>query len=128
MGEVRAICTIANGLDSTIVPLKVDALVDSGAVMPMLGRDIVDKLGVTSNRKAVVTLADDSKCEMDVAGPIAITFGDRIAHMDCLVGPVGAEPLLGQIVMEMLDLVIDCQHRTLTVRPESPAYPSYKLK
>ena len=29
-------------------------------------------------------------------------------HVDCLVGPVGCEPLIGQIVLEALDLIVDC--------------------
>jgi len=36
--------------------------------------------------------------------------------------------LLGQIVLERLDLVVDPVKRTLTPRPESPFLPSLKLK
>lgn len=48
---------------------------------------------------------------------------DRIS-----VGPPGCEPLLGQIVMESLDLIADPARRTLTPRPESPIEPTLKLK
>ena len=45
---------------------------------------------------------------------------------DCVVGPPVSEPLVGQTVMEALDLVADCTKRTLTPRPESPDCPLLK--
>jgi len=38
------------------------------------------------------------------------------------------EILIGQIVMQRLDLLVDCRKPTLIPRPESPVYPSLKLK
>ena len=35
---------------------------------------------------------------------------------DCVVGPPLSEPLIGQIVLEALDLITDCANRTLTPR------------
>ncbi len=128
MGEVKAKCFIGNPLDVSVKPLDVDAMVDTGAVMPLLGKDILDKLGAQVTRRAVVTLADDTSQEMDVAGPISIEISDRKSFFECLVGPVLVEPLIGQVVLEVLDLVVDPGRQTLTPRPESPAYPSYKLK
>lgn len=128
MGEVRTKCLIGNPLDLHVKPLEVDALVDTGSVMPLLGKDIVDKLGAQITRRAVVTLADDTSLEMDVAGPISVEIGDRRSYFECLVGPVLAEPLIGQVVLEVLDLIVDPVKKTLAPRPESPAYPSYKLK
>ena len=45
---------------------------------------------------------------------------------DCVVGPPLSEPLIGQIVLEALDLIADCTNRTLT--PRYPDYPLLKLK
>ena len=128
MGEVRAKCLIGNPVALDIKAIEIDALVDTGAVMPLLGKDIIDKLGVSITRKALVTLANDTSEEMNVAGPISIAIGDRKSYFECLVGPILAEPLLGQVVLEVLDLIVDSTRHTLSPRPESPAYPSYKLK
>lgn len=49
-------------------------------------------------------------------------------NTDCIVGPPLSEPLIGQIVLEALDLVTDCTNRTLSPRPESPDSPLLKLK
>nr|VFJ47909.1 MAG: clan AA aspartic protease, AF_0612 family [Candidatus Kentron sp. DK]VFJ56825.1 MAG: clan AA aspartic protease, AF_0612 family [Candidatus Kentron sp. DK] len=128
MGEVRATLLAGNTLDETVPGLEIDALVDAGAVMSMLPEDVVDKLAIPVIDKAVVTLANEKSEEMDVAGPITITIGDRKMFGSCLVGPVKSEPLIGQLVLESLDLIVDCARNALRPRPESPAYPSYKLK
>ena len=47
---------------------------------------------------------------------------------DCIVGPPLSEPLIGQIILEGLDLVADCANQTLAPRPESPELPLLKLK
>ena len=47
---------------------------------------------------------------------------------DCLVGPPRCEPVLGQLVLERLDLIADPVKRVVSQRPESPFLPSLKLK
>jgi hypothetical protein len=94
----------------------------------LIASDVVEKLAIPITGKAVVTPANDTRDEMAVAGPVSIAIGDRRTHCDCLVGPILGEPRIGQLVLESLDLIVDSQHQTLTPRPESPAYPSYKLK
>ena len=46
---------------------------------------------------------------------------------DCIVGPPMSEPLVGQIVLEALDLIADWATQTLTPRPESPDRPLLKV-
>ncbi|MDZ7290063.1 MAG: clan AA aspartic protease [candidate division KSB1 bacterium] len=128
MGEVRTKAIVANPIIKDAHPIEVDCLVDTGAVMLMLPKDVVNKLGIAIIGKALVTLANEKPDEMDVAGPVSILIGDRKTHCDCLVGPILGEPLIGQLVLESLDLVVDAQRQLLVPRPESPAYPSYKLK
>jgi clan AA aspartic protease len=128
MGEVRAKAMVANPITPGAHPIEVDCLVDTGAVMLMLPRDVISKLGIPIVGKAVVTLANEKSDEMEVAGPVSITIGDRITYCTSLVGPVLGEPLIGQLIMESLDLIVDPQRQVLSPRPQSPAYPSYKLK
>ena len=128
MGEVRAKTLVANPLKPQLNPIELDCLVNTGAVMVMLPHDVIEKLEVAITGKAIVTLANDQAEEMEMAGPLSMTIGDRKMHLDCLVGPLLVEPLLGQMVLEGLDLIVDCSRKTLAPRPESPAYPSFKLK
>ena len=128
MGEVKVQCQFSNPLSTQENVLNVSALVDTGAVMVLVGRDIADKLRLRPLGKTVAILADDSKIELKRAGPLRVQIGDRVTHVDCLIGEPLVEPLIGQIVLEALDLIVDCPRKTVTPRPDSPAYPSYKLK
>ena len=105
---------------------RVDGVVDTGAVMLVLPRNVVERLGLDPLRTAVVTYADERRDERPVAGPVAIEVCDRFMVTECVVGPPSSEALIGQIVLEGLDLIADCANRTLT--PRTPDYPTLKLK
>lgn len=108
--------------------LKTIAVVDTGAVMVMLPQDIVEELGLRTKRKVIVTYANEQKEEREIAGIVNLKIGKRSMDTDCIVGPPGSQPLVGQIVMEELDLIVDCNQKTLTPRPESPYLPLLNLK
>ena len=126
MGEVRTKCTLVKVGQKQGV--EIDALVDTGAVMTLLPEDLVDTLGLERNGKVVVSLANDQKIELEVALPLKLTVGDRSMITDCLVGPPQCEALIGQLVLERLDLIVDPLKRKLIPRPESPYLPSLKMK
>ena len=139
MGEVRAPVVLENGDDRGLVRRGVldphsvrrvvaDLLVDTGAVLVLLPQDIVEVLGLGTIDKAVVTLANNENVEMLIAGPLVLTAAGRTMNTDCLVGPPRSEPLLGHVVLERLDLIVDATKRQLTVRPESPFLPTLKAK
>jgi len=139
MGEIRVNVLLENERDvclheegslvqAEIRHVRTDAVVDTGAVMILLAQDVVERLGLRKMQKAIVTLADERKIELDRAGGLLLTIGERQMTTDCLVGPPGCEPLIGQIVLESLDLIPDPLKRTLTPRPESPFLPTLKMK
>ena len=139
MGEARITVKLENDGDlmrfedgrieaEAIRGAEIDAMVDTGAVMTLLPQDVVEALGLEKIDKAIVTLANDEKIELDIAGTISLTACNRKMKTDCLVGPPLCEPLIGQLVLERLDLIIDPLKRTITPRPESPYLPSLKLK
>ncbi len=139
MGEIKVWAELENTVDrincerglveeDEVHAFSLDATVDTGAVMLVLPQDVVEKLGLENRRTVIVTYADERREERPVAGPLTIKIGDRFMSTDCVVGPPSSEPLVGQIVMEELDLVADCTNRTLAPRPESPIYPLLKLK
>ena len=139
MGEISALVELENTADrniasqglrdeSTIRRTTVQGVVDTGAVMLVLPENVVSRLGLETQREVVVTCADERKEIRPVAGPVTIHIGNRFMNTDCVVGPPLSEPLIGQIVLEALDLIADCTNRTVTPRPESPDYPLLKLK
>ena len=129
MGEITVNVTLENpndravfergyGEESAIRRSSLDAIVDTGAVMLVLPQNVVERLGLEIRQQAGRRLA----------GPLTIRIGNRFMSTDCVVGPPLSEPLIGQIVLEALDLIADCTNRTLTPRPESPDCPLLKLK
>ncbi|HKS22807.1 MAG TPA: retroviral-like aspartic protease family protein [Thermoanaerobaculia bacterium] len=132
MGEVRAHVILENESDAWLKKtprrIEIDALVDTGAVMTLIPQDLVEALGLPLDGNITVTLANEQKIELPRARFLSLTIGDRQMDTDCLVGPPECEPLIGQLVLERLDLIVDPGRQTLAPRPESPFRPSLKLK
>lgn len=78
--------------------------------------------------KVIVTYADERKEEREVAGVAMVRVENRTMPVNCVVGPPGSEGLLGQTILEELDLIVDCKEGKLRPRPESPYLPTLKLK
>ena len=123
----RAVVERGYGQESDIRRSTIEAIADTGAMISMLPRNVVERLGIAMYRTVVVTYADERTEDRPVAGPVTMKIGNRSMNTDCVVGPSHSQPLVGQIVMEGLDLIADCTKRTLTPRPESPEYPQLRL-
>ena len=118
---------VASGLRTDPVRrTEAEGVVDTGAVMLVLPQNVVERLGLEPLRTAIVTCADERQEERPVAGPVTVEVCERMMVAECVVGPPQSEPLIGQIVLEALDLIADRANRTLT--PRTPDYPSLKLK
>lgn len=139
MGEVKVELELENAVDREMARLghiseeevrtaKIQALVDSGAVMMVLPQDLVEALGLREVGKVIVTYADERKEERPLAGIVTVRVGNRVTSLNCVVGPPNSEPLLGQVVLETMDLLVDCVEQKLVPRPESPFLPLLKLK
>jgi len=117
-------------MDSSAIRQEtVTLLADSGATMLMLPQDLVERLGLRiQEEKVIVTYADERKDARPVAGIVTVRVGDRSTGLDCIVGPPASEGLLGQIILERLDLLVDCKEGRLIPRPESPYLAMVKLK
>ena len=137
MGEIHADVTLENPADRAVVDRgygqesdirrsTIDAIVDTEAVTLVLPQNVVERLGLEQRGSAFVTYADERREERPLAGPVTVKIGNRSMSMDCVVGPPLSEPLIGQVVLETLDLIADCTNRTLT--PRYPDYPLLKLK
>jgi predicted aspartyl protease len=96
--------------------------------MLMLPQDVVEELGLEVFRKAVVAYADQRTEERSIAGPVTVKIGKREANVDCIVGPPASEILIGQVPLEVMDLLVDCVQRKLLPRPESPFLPLLKMR
>ncbi len=85
------------------------------------------RLRLPTLRTLTSTFADGRRGQLAVAGPVSIQIGDRRVLTECIVVPEGAEALVGQVVMETLDLIPDPVNQTLGPRPESPDRPLLRV-
>ena len=103
--------------------VEVDALIDTGAAMVVLPQNIVDKLGLRKVREVKVRYSNN-KIEMKpVYRAVIIEILGREGTFDVIGEEEGSQPLIGQVVLEVLDLVVDPRTRRLIPNPMSPETP-----
>ncbi len=139
MGEVVVSVRLENSIDAqlarrghiatddiriAIIPI----IVDTGASSLVLPQDVVELLGLESIDRTSLEYADGRQEERPLAGPVLLEVLNRARNFDCVVGHPGTEPLLGQVVLKMLDLLVDCKNQRLIPRPESPNRTHYMIR
>ena len=97
-----------------------ELIVDTGARAVGLPLSIIEQLGLPPKCKVTVTLSDGSRQERQLYGELRVQVGDRDDVFNCVAEPEGAPLLLGQLVLEALDLVVDCGQQRLIPNPEAP--------
>ena len=126
MGAIMAQITLTNPANGKTHTMR--ALVDTGAVMLCLPEDVARFLGLERFDETVGTLATGEKKSLDIAGPVTLEIAGRKMATDCIVLPPISEALIGQLVLERLDLIADApRHEVYPRHPESP-YPVLNLK
>jgi clan AA aspartic protease len=108
--------------------IKVTALVDSGASMLTIPESIKNQLRLRKLDDQQAELADGSIINVEVVGPVEIRFENRMAIVSALVIPGEAEVLLGAILMQAMDVLIDPKQERLIVNPKSPDTARMLLK
>ena len=114
-------------LKTQVRRIEVEALVDTGATTLVLPADVVATLGVPLRDRKKVRLADGSLSDVARVTGLHIEILGRDMTGDALVVPAGATPLIGQVQLEMLDLVVDPRSQELRPNPRSPDAPMYDL-
>jgi len=139
MGHVYADITLQNSVDAILaqqgdIPsenvrqIKVNAMVDSGAMTLTFNEEIAKQLGLRTQKRQEVVLADGSLRRCDYVGPVIIHFENRIACCLALVLPGADEVLLGVIPLEEMDVIIDPMTQKLAVHPDRPHMAQMKVK
>lgn len=137
MGEIRTKVRLINALDEALArrgkldPAQVrtydaDALVDTGAVRSVLPVHVLHRLGLETRGEEIAEYADGRKDRVGVSEPVVVEIMGRDTLEDALV--LGDEVLIGQTVLEKLDLLADCANRRLIPNPAHPDQPVTKVK
>lgn len=122
MGKVVENVRITNVLEPE-KSVKVEALIDTGATMAVLPQNIVNELGLRKVREVKVRYASNKVEMKPVYRAVIIEVLGREGTFDVIGEEEGSEPLIGQVVLEVLDLVVDPRTRKLMPNPMSPETP-----
>jgi clan AA aspartic protease len=108
--------------------MHINMLVDSGAIMLCINENIQEylQLPFKENRRSV--MANGSIENYKVVGPVEVKFANRTATCNAIVLPGDAEPLLGAIPMEEMDVIIHPLSQKLMVHPDHPDMATLSLK
>ncbi len=118
MGLINAEIELSNPRDGKIRPVKVTALVDTGALHLCVPEHIALQLELQELYKREVRTADGKSHLVPYMGPVAIRFDNRGCFTGALV--FGDEVLLGAVPMEDMDVLVSPATQSLVVNPDSP--------
>jgi predicted aspartyl protease len=99
---------------------RVRGPVDSGASMIVLSERIATELGLPElpGQLAEVTLADGSTVTRKVVGALKLQYQDRYGTFDAVVEAGRQDIIIGALVLERLDLLVDCRREQLIPRKD----------
>ena len=104
VGEVRSV--------------KVDAVVDTGAVRSCMPVDLMEKLGLRTVRRINAQMANGQTQSVEMTEGVDMEILDRLVTEAFLV--LGSEVLIGQTALEATDLLVDCNRRKVIPNPDHP--------
>lgn len=108
-------------------PITEEALVDTGATDVVVPPRIVQALGLAHDGFVNVRYADMRKGRRRVAIGLRLKVLGRTMTCDAIVEPNRDTILLGLIVLEALDLIVDSRRKRLLPNPDSPETPTIEL-
>ena len=137
MGEIRVQVRLTNALDEAlsrrgqltadrIRVYDADALVDTRAIRSVIPAQVMESLGLQTRGQRVAPYADGREENVGVTEPVVFRLLGRDTLEEALV--LGDEVLIGQTVLEKLDLLADCAGRRVISNPAHPDQPVSKVK
>jgi clan AA aspartic protease len=111
MGQFSVRVTIAHPADTTR-QTEVELLVDTGATLTWVPREVLDSLGVPRLRRRSFLVADGRTIDRETAGAIVRLNGSE-ANVTVVVAEPGDGRLLGATALESLGFAVDPIRRRL---------------
>lgn len=137
MGEIRTKVKLTNAVDDALVMMgklsadevrriEVEAIVDTGAIASVLPVHVVEQLGLLIRGHRVAKYADGRNDSVGVTSPVTFEILTRNTIEEALV--LGDEVLIGQTVLEKLDLLADCAGQRVIPNPAHPNQPVLNVR
>ena len=122
MGQVHVRVVLTNHREAVLARLgqldasrvhryETEALIDTGAVRSTIPAAVAERLGLFRLRKTDAKYADGRVEEVDVTEAVTVEILGRETEMNPMI--LGEQILLGVIVLEGLDLMVDCNRNRL---------------
>src|SRR5438876_753273 len=104
----------------------VPGVVDSGALMLVLPQAVVKRLGLSLGNMVKVRYADGRRAQRREAKGVSLKLLGREDTFTAIIEPKRQNALIGAIVLEALDLLVDC--KTHRVMPRDPRGAVYEIE
>lgn len=137
VGRVSVEFEVANNDDLALVrrgllkPDKVrretiQGIVDSGATRLVLPEEVVKRLGLTLDEAVSVRYADGRRAKRRAAKGVYVKLLGRDSTFTAVVEPKRTTALVGAIVLEDLDLLVDCAAQKVV--PRDPKGETFEIE
>lgn len=137
MGAIRTKVKLTNALDEALArrgqlaaeqvrSFEADGLVDIGAVRSVIPLHVMQRLGLAERSQCVAAYADGRRDRVPLTEALLFEILQRDTLEEALV--LGDEVLIGQTVLEKLDLLADCANQRLLPNPAHPDQPISMVK
>jgi len=104
----------------------IPGVVDSGAAMLVLPQAVVKRLGLPLGNQVTVRYVDGRHAKRREAKAVSVNLLGREDTFTAVIEPKRQTALIGAIVLEALDLLVDS--KTHQVVPRDPAGPIYEIE
>ena len=114
----RDVVMLGDGEDvlDRVKHVTVSGVVDSGAAKLVLPQRVVDELRLTISGEMTVRFAANRHAKRQVVDNVRLSLLGRNGIFSAIVEPARDDALVGAIVLEELDLLVDCIGQTLQPR------------
>ncbi|MBM3236218.1 hypothetical protein FJZ31_07955 [Candidatus Poribacteria bacterium] len=127
MGVIYATIKIKRFL-SDEEPIELRVKVDTGATMLVIPGWVQERFSFPIIRKQSVKYADERREQRDVAAGVEIEVCCRKGAFNAIIEPQKEYGLLGAVVMEELDLIVEPRELKLYPNPRSPDIPMAEIE
>jgi clan AA aspartic protease len=96
--------------------MRLRGVVDSGATRLVIPEAVAKQLGLETSGTVKVRYADGRSAERPIVERVRLTYGGRSSIFNAIVEPGRDSALIGAIVLEDLDFMVDCASQRLVPR------------
>ena len=99
---------------------------DTGSTLLVLPTDVADRLGLPKSRELTIYYADRRSATRTLVEQVGVELFGRRSTFEAILEPDRTTALIGAVVLETLDLLVDCTNNQL--RPRDPSQMSFEVE